>query len=61
MEYADRQYLFNIASVEEALDAADRQAESTDRRLSHAEIFAKLRGKVTVPEEIEGGIIDGYL
>lgn len=33
-------------SVEAALDAADRQAESTDRRLSHAEVFAGLRGRV---------------
>ena len=46
MEYANRQHLFKIDTVEAALDAADRQVESTDRRLSHAEVFAGLRGRV---------------
>ena len=35
-----------IDSVESALDAADYQAEHTDKRLEHEEVFGALRGKL---------------
>ena len=35
-----------IDSVENALDASDYQAEHTDKRLEHEEVFGALRGKL---------------
>ena len=35
-----------IENVEDALDAADRQAKETDVRYTHEEIFSKLRKDV---------------
>jgi len=34
--------------VEDRLDAADRQAEMTTKRLTHEDMFTKLRGKKDV-------------
>lgn len=37
-------------NIENALDEADREAESTTERLSHEEVFTKLRQRVNERE-----------